>query len=412
MNTASEFDRFLSPVHLIPAYQPVLDLTTNHIVGFEALARWPALPGANPGNVFTAARAAGRLPELEWAARTCAISGALAAELGTEYLLFVNVEVGVPGQSSHSPERAILDEGSRKLRIVAELTERSLLHHPAALFDLVEWIRSRNWLVALDDVGSQPESLTLLPFIKPDIVKLDKTLIQHIPTAEQMRTIQAVMAYAERNDTIIVAEGIETPTQLAQARALGAHYGQGWLLGHPGQLHFPGKQPPVVSREPRIHPPHRATPFGLLSARLPARDGSRSLLKVLSHDIEEQAFLPSTTALLATFQTSDRFTPRMAARYSEIAKTVPFVGVLGVGLDHCPAPGVRGACLAASDPLRGEWVVAAIGTNQAVALTARDLDPDGPTWSNRYAFVVTHDHDLAVAAAQLLMAKVAEDSNL
>ncbi|PRC61816.1 diguanylate phosphodiesterase, partial [Mycobacterium sp. ITM-2017-0098] len=74
----------------------------------------------------------------------------------------------------------------------------------------VEVLRSRGFLIALDDVGAHRDSLALLDIVAPDIVKLDLGLVQHQPDRIQARTIAAVMAHHERTGALILAEGIET----------------------------------------------------------------------------------------------------------------------------------------------------------------------------------------------------------
>ena len=77
-------------------YQPVVDLTTRAMVGVEALARGPAgSPFERPEELFAAARAAGRLREIDWLCRVSALRGALSAPLPPGQLLFVNIEPGV-----------------------------------------------------------------------------------------------------------------------------------------------------------------------------------------------------------------------------------------------------------------------------------------------------------------------------
>jgi EAL domain-containing protein (putative c-di-GMP-specific phosphodiesterase class I) len=76
----------------------------------------------------------------------------------------------------------------------------------------------------------------LMPFIHPDVIKLDLRLIQARTTAEVARIINAVLAQAERTGAMILAEGIETPRHEQIARAMGATVGQGWLYGRPGPL--------------------------------------------------------------------------------------------------------------------------------------------------------------------------------
>lgn len=169
----STFDQFVSRRSLQAAYQPIVELASETVVGFEALARWPTLAGATPDVVFAAARKCGRTAELDWACRLAALEGALDFGLGREHALFVNVEPAGLGAVEPENAGATNDAAQRGLRVVLELTERSLARNPAELLRVVGLARDRDWGIALDDVGAEPESLALLPFLAPDVVKLD-----------------------------------------------------------------------------------------------------------------------------------------------------------------------------------------------------------------------------------------------
>jgi hypothetical protein len=92
---------------------------------------------------------------------------------------------------------------------VLEVTERAVVQHPAELLRLVDWARQRSWGIALDDIGEDPGSLAMMPFLEPDVIKLDLRLVQQRPTAEIGLIMSAVLAQAERTGRRIVAEGVE-----------------------------------------------------------------------------------------------------------------------------------------------------------------------------------------------------------
>ena len=222
------------------------------IVGYEALARWTDPRLSDVSRVFQEAREGGYLAELDWPCRAAAFAGALAAGLDTRHALFVNVEpTSVRTGDAPAPFQPVLRRAERELRVVVELTERSLLDGPANVLALVSWARERGWRVALDDVGAHPDSLALLPLIAPDVIKLDLNLIQQTPSRDQARTITAVMAHAERTGATLLAEGIETEAHLDQALSLGATLGQGWLLGYPGPLVPTGPGIPLTVPRPQ-----------------------------------------------------------------------------------------------------------------------------------------------------------------
>ncbi len=407
VRTHVDVDALLQAGRLVPSYQPLVELDSGAVIGYEALARWPEVSGVDPASAFAAAYASGRVAELDWACRLAAITGALRANLTPDQALFVNVEAASLGATQ--PRRAagvFARARAAGLRLVLELTERSLLTRPAELLQLVRWAREQGWGVALDDVGAEPDSLALLPFVEPDVIKLDLELVQRSPSRDQARTMAAIMAHAERCGTAILAEGVETAEHVEQAITFGARYGQGWFFGRPGPL-----TPSPVTRPLKLadHPPHApVTPYSLIVQREDLRVGRKQIILAMSQHLELQARSQNDPPIvLASFQTADRFTAATARRYIGIALTCPLVAAVAAGLPSAPAPGVRGAALNPDDPLINEWTVAIIGAHYAGALIARDLaDTNVTDMDRRFSFLITHDRDLVLAAGRSLMSRV------
>jgi EAL domain-containing protein (putative c-di-GMP-specific phosphodiesterase class I) len=397
----TEFDNLVARPFLRPVYQPVVDLAAGQPVAVEALARWPQL-GIGPEQAFAWASDVGRLEELDLACRTAAVEDAIAHGLPDGFSLFVNIEPSVLGPATLGH---LLDLASTGPDIVAEITERSILDRPAELLSNVRDLRAAGCAIALDDVGAVPDSLSLLPFLAPDIVKLDMSLVQQRPEGDRAATVTAVAAYAERTGAIVLAEGIETQRDLNQALALGATLGQGWYLGRPGPLEA---YEPVGRRLPLGAgiPTAPTTPFDLLNPQQ-LRVGSKEVLLGISRHIEQQGSrLTTPPVVLSAFQDAERFTPATAIRYERLARRCPLVVALANGLNHEPAPGVRGADLAADDPLHQEWTVVAVGTHYTGALIAKDLGDPGPDLERRFLFTLTHDHGTVLAAATSLLSRV------
>ena len=139
-----------------------------------------------------------------------------------------------------------------------EVTERALASHPANLLPKIEELRRHGIGIALDDVGADPRSLALMPFLRPDVIKLDLSLIQGGRSGAVAATHNAVSAYAERTGALVVAEGIETERHAERARAMGATVGQGWLFGRPGPL--PATFAFAVERHSDLRAPRRGHP--------------------------------------------------------------------------------------------------------------------------------------------------------
>lgn len=407
-----ELDRILDQGLLRSVYQPIADLDSGAVVGYEALARGPAGSALErPDRLFAAAAADDRTLELEWACRAAALNGALAGGLQRPLSLFINVEPST--LRADIPAKALrhLELARTRFPIVIELTERGLTERPAEMLTSLRRLRARGCAVALDDVGTDPRSLALIPFVRPEIVKLDLRLVQSRMTPQLADVVNAVNAEAERDTVRVLAEGIETPEHALVARALGATLGQGWLLGRPAPLGDEERERddarlPVRDPLPETPP----TPYEIVSAHQRPRRGDKRLLFAISRQLEARIEGSSDAAVvLVTFQDERFITPATAARYEALARRAAFVGALGMGLSEEPVPGVRGATLEAGEVLAGEWSVIVLDPHFAAAFTAKDLGDTGPDWERRFDFCLTYDRDLVVQAAQALMRKVAPE---
>jgi diguanylate cyclase (GGDEF)-like protein/PAS domain S-box-containing protein len=114
-----------------------------------------------------------------------------------------------------------------------------------------------------------------------------------------------------------------------------------------------------------------------------------------------------TCVVASTFQEAKHFTVATTERYRDLVERTGFVCALGEGLSEEPVPGVRGAPLAAHDPVRCEWDVVVVGPHFAAALLARDLGDTGPDLDRTFEYALTYDRDTVVRAATALLTRVA-----
>jgi EAL domain-containing protein (putative c-di-GMP-specific phosphodiesterase class I) len=393
-------------------YQPIVDLADGHVAGYEALARGPVgSPLEMPATLFGAATEEGILGAFDRACRGVAIRGALEAGLDGDDYLFLNVEPA--GLEAHGVLDRIGEDGLGRLSVVVELTERALASRPSEVLAAVRWLRERGCRIALDDVGIDPRSLGLMPFVAPDVIKLDRGLTQGVvPDHEAARVINAVRAEAERSGAVILAEGIETEHQRDRALAMGATLGQGWLFGRPGPL--PRRRDSTGRRRDVAALPLRAadpdtdrTPFERIADRRAVLAGDKRLLLSLSRQLEQEAFaVQGESVVIATFQDVRFFTDRTRHRYERIADDAALVGAIGVDVPARPGGGIRGADIEPDDRLRGEWDVVVVGPHFAGAFVARDLgelDGPGPDEERRFEYFMTYDRDLVTDAARALL---------
>jgi EAL domain-containing protein (putative c-di-GMP-specific phosphodiesterase class I) len=384
-------------------FQPVVDLVSQRPVGFEALARGPAgTELETPHALFEAAREAGRLDELDWLCQREALRAALRAGLRAPAVLFVNVEADASGFLPLDL-RALYAEATAKMVVAVEITERALTGRPAALLGRIADMRALGCTVALDDVGTTPDSLAMMAVLAPDVVKLDLAELAGRPERDLAEVVDAVASHAERSGTTVLVERIETAAEARLAATLGARLAQGWLFG-PREHLVTAPAPPA---ERPVHAafhadPRDTTPFQLVAEGCEVRRASRELLAGLSRHLEEQArSLGRGTLLVGGFDEVAGFDDAARRRYAELARELAFCGAVGTGMPSEPADGVHGGRLHAGDPVAHEWTVAVVSPHASAALSAYGPDADG-----QYDYVLTHDRELAAAATAALMARI------
>ena len=405
---AKHLDRILEKRAITPVFQPLVDLRTHQVIAYEALSRGPAgSPLERPDLLFEAARDLGRVNELDWACRAAALEAALEAKLGQGMTLFMNVEPDVLGSPVPPELQFVQRMAERSLRVILEVTERALTVRPAELLRALEWARDRWWGVALDDVGANPESLALMPFVKPDVIKLDFRFLHEAPNDEMSRIMEVVHNEAARTGAVILAEGIETEENLAEALRLGATMGQGWYFGRPAPL-------PQQIERPRHSVPMRKvtpasvlpTPFEMLGPDIALTRGTRDDIERLTAELKLQACELSEPppVVLGAIQSADRFTGALADRYVAVAERAAFVGIAAEDMPRTPAPGIRGVALRPGDPLVEQWVLVVISPEFHGALVARGSGVKGD--ADSFDYVLTRDRDLVVAVADTLMRRM------
>jgi EAL domain-containing protein (putative c-di-GMP-specific phosphodiesterase class I) len=405
---AEALDSILARRAIECVFQPIVALRSEKVIGFEALARGPAgTVLSDPDALFAFAGKAGRLPELDWVCRAAAARAALASKLPPDLPLFINVEPATARVLCPSDLIEVLATATDRLQIVAEITERSVASDPAGLLAAIEQLRTHHNRIALDDVGVDDSSQAMMSLMRPDVIKLDRRIVQGRTTPLVAAVVTAVLAEAERTGAIILAEGIETPAQAALARSMGATLGQGWLFGHPGPL--PSRFIPSGFVLPQIvaPPPDGATPFEVARKRRRVTYGNKQMLLALSKHLEDRVVAATEPAVvLATFQNVAYFDAPTRTRYGNLAAKGILTATFGLGMPVEPGPQIRGCAVAEDDPLVHQWNVIVLGSHFAGALFARELPYDGDEDDRPFELIVSYDRDLILAAAHPLIRRL------
>src|ERR687898_300787 len=212
---------------IVPVFQPVLELATGRVAGYEALARMPDGPFRPPDEWFGQAHRVGLGPALEAAA----LRAALRAH-GRPERTFLAVNVS-PGALVSHEVRAVLPEDLTG--IVVELTEHELFSADQALDRELDALRARGARIALDDAGNGYAGLQQIIRVAPDILKLDRSLVDGVhDDPHRFALLESLISFASTTRAAVCAEGVETLEDLAALAAMDVTYAQGWALAHPG----------------------------------------------------------------------------------------------------------------------------------------------------------------------------------
>ncbi|MBV9881861.1 MAG: EAL domain-containing protein [Sphingomonadaceae bacterium] len=212
-------------------YQPIWSLEGGRPIGFESLSRFAALPPRTPDLWFAEAAEIGRGVELELLAIRRALAG--LAALPDDVYLAVNAGA-----------ETVLDPRFRETlaawppeRIVVEITEHDCIEDFAAVVAALAPLRARGIRLAVDDAGAGHSGLQQILQVRPDLIKLDRSLIQGIGGDPSRRALTAALTvFARETGSRLIAEGVETETELAMLRVIGVDKVQGYLLGRPMSL--------------------------------------------------------------------------------------------------------------------------------------------------------------------------------
>jgi diguanylate cyclase (GGDEF)-like protein/PAS domain S-box-containing protein len=224
-------------------YQPLVDLETQEISGYEALVRWdhPTEGELGPLEFIPLAEETGLIiPIGNWVLdEACARGAELHAEHGREVGMSVNVSARQfqhPDFVSHL-ERALRKSGFPPRCLMLELTESVLLTAGSLLEQRLSTLKETGVTLALDDFGTGYASLSYLQRFPVDVVKIDRSFIAEIDDAStDLVLLKGIIDLSKGLGLNLVAEGVETKEQHHIVRRLGCHGAQGFYFGYPTQV--------------------------------------------------------------------------------------------------------------------------------------------------------------------------------
>lgn len=220
-------------------FQPVVNMQTGNIIGYEGLIRGPSdSPLHSPMNLFKVASANGMSAKLD---RACSkVVSARFAELNLPGKLFLNVS---PESLLHYEQRRgevlgyLQQCGISPERVIIELTETQPTYDYELLRRAVMFYRAMGFQIAIDDLGEGFSSLRLWSELRPEYVKIDMHFIQGINLDPvKLQFVRSIHEIARESGSLVIAEGIETQAELLMIRDLGIAYGQGYQIARPNNF--------------------------------------------------------------------------------------------------------------------------------------------------------------------------------
>lgn len=220
-------------------FQPVFSLKDRQLVGAEALCRWydDEFGWISPLDFIAIAETRGLMQNLgdwvvtaackqllDWDSSGTPLPGKLAINISNKQI------------ESHDTIQRFerLTEGVDRRRLLLELTETAMMRAPELNLKRIKQLHEASFSWAIDDFGTGYSSLAYLTQLKAAVLKIDRSFVSKIESSQQDETIiQTIIAMAKALQMDVIAEGIESETQLEYLIKSGCHDGQGFLLGRP-----------------------------------------------------------------------------------------------------------------------------------------------------------------------------------
>jgi diguanylate cyclase (GGDEF)-like protein len=238
----TELRRALDKEQLQLFYQPLIDLKSGEVAGFEALARWTHEDRGeiSPSEFIPVAEESGLILQLgRWAMDRAAQTLAdWDMETGEKLPLYVGVNLSAiqvaRDNIAEMVEDSLKASGLTGDRMTLELTESSIVQDPARATRVFEALKALDATVAMDDFGTGYSSLAYLQRLPIDVLKIDKSFVSGMMVdPDAVAIVRAVLSLAEALGMSTTAEGIETVELATTLATLGCASGQGYYFAKP-----------------------------------------------------------------------------------------------------------------------------------------------------------------------------------
>lgn len=242
LNLEKDLRKAIAMGQMWVAYQPIVDLETAALRGFEALLRWehPELGPVNPEEFINIAEETGEIVEIgNWVLRqACRQHVKWKQQHPHAGDLFMNINISkrqiAQPDIVKNLEQVFEETGIEPTSVKLEITESVIMDDRNGITPVLDSIRSLGVQLAMDDFGTGHSSLSCLHRFPIDVLKIDREFIMNMEQRiEYSAVIQAIITLAQTLNISVVAEGLETADQVAQLQALECNHAQGYFFAKP-----------------------------------------------------------------------------------------------------------------------------------------------------------------------------------
>jgi len=242
LNLEGYLRKALAREELLIYYQPIFDLLTYRLIGFEALVRWqhPTRGLMSPGEFVPLAEETGIIVQIDrWMFhQACQQLAIWKTKFASRFPLKVSINLCV--QDLRHPDlieyvdHTLADTGLEGEFITLEITESMLMDNIHQTIDLLTKLKSRKIQISIDDFGTGYSSLNYLHLFPSDNLKIDRSFVTHMHRGNpNYQVINTILTLSNQLGLAVIAEGIESQKQLELLQELGCEMGQGYLFSEP-----------------------------------------------------------------------------------------------------------------------------------------------------------------------------------
>ncbi|MGZ6143621.1 MAG: putative bifunctional diguanylate cyclase/phosphodiesterase, partial [Myxococcales bacterium] len=221
-------------------YQPIVDMRTTRIEGFEALVRWqhPARGVVGPDEFISLSEETRLIVPLSlWVLRQASLNAVAwrSRYKGGGPILGINLAAQLLTRAGMAGEilKVLSETGLSPKDLAVEITETALMASPQVAAGMLGELRAQGVQVFVDDFGTGYSSLAYLSSLPVDRLKIDRTFVSAMSDPHRLRIVRTIATLAHDLGKALVAEGVETVDQLERLRSMGCEFGQGWLFSRP-----------------------------------------------------------------------------------------------------------------------------------------------------------------------------------